>query len=62
VHLERADGRDQHRAVGREPGLAALDVEKLLAAEVGAEAGFARLSAQKKISQYNPVQSRFGGN
>ena len=27
-------------AVGRQPGLAALDVEELLAAEVGAEAGF----------------------
>ena len=38
VHLERADGGDQHRAVGREPGLAALDVEELLAAEIGAEA------------------------
>ena len=39
VHLERADGRDQHGAVGREPGLAALDVEEFLAAEIGAEAG-----------------------
>ena len=40
VHLERADGGDQHHAVGREAGLAALDVEEFLAAEVGAEAGF----------------------
>ena len=38
VHLERAHGRDDHRGVGREAGLAALDVEELLGAEVGAEA------------------------
>ncbi len=40
VHLERADGGDDHRAVRLQAGLAALDVEELLAAEVGAEAGF----------------------
>ncbi len=40
VHLQRADGRDDHRAVGRKPGLAALDVEEFFAAEVGAETGF----------------------
>ena len=40
MHLERADGRDDHDAVGLEAGLAALDVEELLRAEVGAEAGF----------------------
>ena len=40
MHLQRADGGDQHRAVRRDAGLAALDVEELLAAEVGAEAGF----------------------
>ena len=40
VHLERADGRDDHRGVGGEAGLAALDVEELLGAEIGAEAGF----------------------
>ena len=40
MHLERADGGDEHRAGGLEPGLAALDVEELLGAEVGAEAGF----------------------
>jgi di/tripeptidase len=40
VHLERADGGDDHRAGGLEAGLAALDVEELLGAEIGAEAGF----------------------
>ena len=40
MHLERADGGDQHHAVGRDAGLAALDVEEFLAAEVGAEARF----------------------
>jgi hypothetical protein len=40
VHLERADGRNDHGAVRLQPGLAHLDVEELLAAEVGAEAGF----------------------
>ncbi len=39
VHLERADGRDDHHAIGFQPGLAALDVEEFLRAEVGAEAG-----------------------
>ena len=39
VHLQRPDGRDDHGARGRQAGLAALDVEELLAAEVGAEAG-----------------------
>ncbi len=38
VHLERADGGDQHGRVGREPGLAAFDVEEFLAAEISAEA------------------------
>ena len=38
MHLERADGGDQHHAVGGEAGLAALDVDEFLAAEVGAEA------------------------
>ncbi len=40
VHLQRADGGDQHHAVGLEPGLAALDVEEFFRAEIGAEAGF----------------------
>ncbi len=40
MHLQRADGGDQHHGVGLEPGHAALDVEELLGAEVGAEAGF----------------------
>ena len=39
VHLERADGRDDDRAVGLEAGLAALDVDELFGAEVRAEAG-----------------------
>ena len=40
MHLERADGRDDHDAVGLQAGLAALDVEEFLGAEIGAEAGF----------------------
>jgi hypothetical protein len=40
VHLERADGGDHDHAIGLEARLAALDVEELLHAEVGAEAGF----------------------
>jgi len=40
VHLERPDGGDQDGAIGRDAGLAALDVEELLAAEIGAEARF----------------------
>ena len=39
MHLQRPDGGDDHRAVGREPRLAALDVEELLGPQVGAEAG-----------------------
>ena len=39
VVLERADGRDEHDAVRRDAGLAALDVHELLCAEVRAEAG-----------------------
>ena len=40
VHLERADGGDQHHAIGGQARLAALDVDEFLAAEIGAEAGF----------------------
>ena len=39
VHLQRAHGRDDHRRGRLQAGLAALDVEELLGAEVGAEAG-----------------------
>ena len=39
VHLERAHGGDDDGGCGIEAGLAALDVEELLRAEVGAEAG-----------------------
>ena len=39
MHLERADGRDEHDAIGLQPGLAAFDVEEFLGAEIGAEAG-----------------------
>ena len=39
VHLQRPDRRDDHRRGRREPGGAALDVEELLAAEIGAEPG-----------------------
>ena len=39
IHLQRPDGGDDHRRGGLEPGLAALDVEELLRAEIGAEAG-----------------------
>src|SRR6185295_10582742 len=38
MHLERAQGRDDHRAARREPCLATLDVEELLRAQVRAEA------------------------
>ena len=40
MHLERADGGDDHHAIRLEPGLAAFDVEELLGAEIGAEARF----------------------
>ena len=40
VHLERAHGGDDDGRRRAEAGLAALDVEELLRAEVGAEAGF----------------------
>ena len=40
MHLERADGRDDHREFRAQACLATLDVEELLAAEIGAEAGF----------------------
>ncbi len=39
VHLERADGRDDHRGLGIEAAEPALDVEELLGAEIGAEPG-----------------------
>ena len=47
MHLERADGGDEHDAVGRQPGLAALDVEEFLGAEIGAEAGFGRRRSRR---------------
>ena len=40
VKFQRAYGRDQHHSVGLEPGHAALDVDKLLGAEICAEACF----------------------
>ncbi len=40
MHLQRAHGRDDDRRSRLQPGLAALDVEELLGAEIGAEAGF----------------------
>ena len=40
VHFERADGRDEHRRRRLKAGLAALDVEKFLGAEIRAEASF----------------------
>lgn len=39
MHLEGADGRDDHDGRRRDAGLAALDVEEFLGSEVGAEAG-----------------------
>ena len=39
VHLERADGRDDHRGLRLQPAGAALDVEEFLGAETGAETG-----------------------
>ena len=38
VHLERAHGGHHHHHVRDQPGVAALDVEELLHADVGAEA------------------------
>ena len=40
VELERAHRCDEHDDVGSQAGLAALDVDELLGAQVGAEAGF----------------------
>ena len=38
MHLERADGGDDHHAIRLEAGFAAFDVEEFLGAEIGAEA------------------------
>ena len=40
IHLQRPDGRDDHRRSRLQPGLAALDVEEFLCPEIGAEARF----------------------
>ena len=40
VHFKRADCRDQHHAIGRNAGFAALDVKEFLCPEIGAETGF----------------------
>ena len=40
VHLQRANGGDDDRCGRRQARLAALDVEELLGAEIGTEAGF----------------------
>jgi len=40
MHLERPHGGDNDRRGRPEPRLAALDVEKFLGPEIGAEAGF----------------------
>ena len=40
LHLERAHRRDEHRGFRVQPADAALDVEELLRAEIGAEARF----------------------
>ena len=40
VHLQRADGCDDHRRFRLEAGLSALDVEELLRSQVGAKPGF----------------------
>ncbi len=37
VHLQGADGRYQHDGIGHQPGIAALDVEEFLHADVGTE-------------------------
>ena len=39
MHLQCAQGRDQHHRVGGDAGLATLDVEELLGSEVGPEPG-----------------------
>ena len=40
VHLQRPHGADQHHGIRAQAGLAALDVEELLRAEIGPEARF----------------------
>ena len=40
VHLQGADGGDQDHGIRDQAGVAALDVEELLGAQVGGEAGF----------------------
>ncbi|MCY1298205.1 hypothetical protein D9M70_476790 [compost metagenome] len=40
IHLDRSDGGDDHRGIGLQPRLAALDVEEFFCTEIGAEAGF----------------------
>ena len=39
IHLERAYGRDDHRGVRGETGLAAFDVQELLGAQIGTKTG-----------------------
>ncbi len=39
MHLQRSDRSHHHHTVGDQPAIAALDVEELLHAAVGAEAG-----------------------
>ena len=40
MHLQRPHGRDDHAGAGLQPRLAALDVQELLRAQIGAEARF----------------------
>ena len=67
VHLERAHGCDDYRGRRIEPGLAALDVEEFLRAEVGAEARFRnhvvaelerRLGGQHRVAAMRDVGER----
>ena len=40
VHLQRANGGHQHRAIGLQSAVAALDIAEFFDAHVGAEPGF----------------------
>ena len=67
VHLERAHGGDDDRRGRLEAGLAALDVEELLGAQVGAEAGLGddvvgelqrRLGGEHRVAAVRDVGER----
>lgn len=50
VHLQCPDGSHQHHHVGSQARVAALDVEELLHANVGAKTGLCHWSRESKSS------------